>query len=139
MGRGLSPLQRYIVNKAGGQKRVYYAEILEGFFGWQPRQALRRYQTGDQVPVSMTEKKPVPPERVGLLSHPGDRNFSAKAIGEKVYRKTMAVLSRSCRRLADRGLVDIWTNHWGQWPSVEITDKGREWLSVNQGATSPSS
>lgn len=46
MGRGLSDLQRYVLARAGEQERVYYADILEGYFGWRPRRPLRRYGLG---------------------------------------------------------------------------------------------
>jgi hypothetical protein len=105
MGRGLSDLQRYILARAATVPRLHYVDILAEYFGW---------------------------ERGGwdTNGHSG-QHFSRRRIGEKRYGKTMATLSRSVFRLQDRGLV-VWMTGWAKWSAAEITDKGREWLSVNK-------
>jgi hypothetical protein len=110
-------LQRYILAEAGKQDRLYYADVLMGFYGWQPHREPRYYQGERSL---------------------GYQLFSRKKIGESVYRKTMAALSRSCRRLQDRGLVKWICGAWSHWSGVVITDAGREWLSVNSCPRAPS-
>ena len=61
----------------------------------------------------------------------GCQRFSRAGIGEKTYRKIMATLSRSCRRLGERSLVVCLVGTNAHWSGVEITDKGRGCLSVN--------
>jgi hypothetical protein len=34
MGRGLSKLQRHILERAGQQRSLYYTQVLIEFFGW---------------------------------------------------------------------------------------------------------
>jgi hypothetical protein len=126
MGRGLSDLQRFIVAKAATCERLYYAEILAEFFGWKPKELLR-YEPLHGI----TYKMPV----AGKYAH--GQHFSADKIGEARYRKTVATLSRACSRLAARGLVECLQGACSRWSAVEITDKGREWLSVNRVADLP--
>jgi hypothetical protein len=109
MGRGLSDLQRFILVRAATTERLYYADVLEGFFGWVPRPA-----TG-----------------------PGGHRFSRREIGEAAYRKAMASLSRACRRLEWRGLVTRLCGQLSHWSAVEITEKGKACLSVNRRAGLP--
>jgi len=123
MGRGLSDLQRYILDRAGKQRRVYYVEILEGYFGWAPEYEIGRYSLGRYENDHRGE--------VGELVSPGSQHFSRKRIGEKTYRKVMATLSRSCKRLQARGLVTWLCGTYSYWSGVEITEEGRKWLSVN--------
>jgi hypothetical protein len=106
MGRGLSELQRFILREAGKRGRAYYADVLTGFFGWKP--------TPSRLPRT-----------------PGQQRFSRSRIGERRYAKTMATLSRACWRLGQRGLVTCLQGARSHWSGVELTDKGREWLSVN--------
>jgi hypothetical protein len=133
----LSKLQRYVLARAGRQRRVYYADVLEGYFGWKPVRPIRRYKAGDEVghPVS----RPVPAEDIGMIWGPGRQYFSRRRIGEKAYHKTMVTLGRACLRLGQRGLVRCLRGKVSHWAGVEITDLGREWLSVNSGAKLPQS
>jgi hypothetical protein len=126
MGRGLSGLQRFILEKANTKKRVYYVEVLEGFYGWKPRRPIRRHGPNDQYGEE------------GEIIGPGAKRFSPQLIGEKKYRKVRAALSRACKRLADRGLVVRLEGAYSHWAGVEITSVGREWLSVNLKAHLPS-
>ena len=71
------------------------------------------------------------PDEIGMIILPGLQSFSPQEIGEPRYRATMASLSRSCRRLQERGLVTCLVGAGSHWSCVQITDKGREWLSVN--------
>jgi hypothetical protein len=118
MGRGLSDLQRYVLAEAGKRSRVYYAEVLAGFYGWRPRRELAR-------------------DAEGKLRSPGSWHFSPRKVGENRYNKAMAALSRACARLGTRGLVTCLKGVSSRWAGVEITDKGKEWLSVNTRAPLP--
>jgi hypothetical protein len=116
MGRGLSKLQRYILREVAARPRLYYADILMGFFGWQP-----------ESPLVRDPDNPPSPPRGG---------FSVERLGPSRYRSTMAALSRSGERLDRRGLVTcLVPAKKGKWAAVEITDAGREYLSVNTQAT----
>ena len=107
MGRGLSKLQHYIVAiAAAAPDLLYIGEILAGFFGWEPIHPIR------------DESR----KRVGFYC------FSRKSIGEKRYAKTMATVSRTCRRLEALGLVE--RQQGLAWSGVRITPKGRECLMV---------
>jgi hypothetical protein len=125
MGRGLSDLQRWILRESGTISRVYYTDVLVGHYHWKPAREIRRYKAGD---MRGHPAKPVPPERFGTISWPMIQYFSRRRIGEAEYSKTMAALSRACRRLDKRGLV-TWLPCRSR-SAVEITDKGREYLSV---------
>lgn len=131
MGRGLSELQRFILRRAGQVRRVYYADVLEGYFGWVPRQPIKRHGTTRNARYPATGMEQTPPEQVGELASPGRPHFSRSSIGDATYRKAMASLSRACLRLGKRGLVTCLTGNVSRWAGVEITDQGREWLSVN--------
>lgn len=121
MGRGLSELQKHILNKANQLGRVYYADICEGYFNWKPIKPIKRYE----------ETKKDPPKQIGRICYPGSQFFSRQQIGEQEYRKVMASISRSCRRLHDRGLVTWIAGEIAHWSGVELTDRGREYVSVN--------
>jgi hypothetical protein len=66
-----------------------------------------------------------------MLHFPGDQRFAVAAIGVKRYRSTLVTLSRACSRLEQRGLVTRLRAAHSHWAAVAITDKGREWLTVN--------
>jgi hypothetical protein len=128
MGRGLSDLQRYILAEAGTRNRLYTPEILAGFFQWPPRYRMDRLpadQVSDWLPPDYCAK-------LGDLEDPSWQYFSKRRIGRLRYARTMAVLSRSIRRLESRGLVTHLRGAYAQWNCVQITDTGREWLSVNR-------
>jgi hypothetical protein len=112
VGRGLSDLQRFVLARAGERPRLYYAEVLVEWFGWTPGRPLKRNDAG-------------------TLHDPGGRNFSPAKIGPARYNQVMTTLSRVCASLRRRGLVTCLTGRLARWSAVEITDKGREWLSVN--------
>src|SRR5262245_31279974 len=125
MGRGLSDLQRFILTRAAQQERLYYAEILAEYFGWELRKSMYlkdgKYWSG--------------------------QFFGRRKIGEAVYHRVMATLSRTCRRLEARGLVQCVSGAYCRWSAVDITDKGRDCYrltlapagaSVNHYVESPS-
>jgi hypothetical protein len=141
MGRGLSKLQRHILMTAGRQQRVYYADVLERYFGWKPAprrdrtaRSLERYREGDTF-----DGRTVTADEIGMLKYPGSQYFSRRQIGEATYSKTMATLSRACLRLERRGLVKCLQGKISHWAGVEITDRGREWLSAHSVANLPQS
>ncbi|QDU60443.1 hypothetical protein Pan216_12820 [Planctomycetes bacterium Pan216] len=111
MGRGLSELQRFILERSAKAPRLYYSEILVEYFGWKPGWPLK-YEDG-------------------VLASPGSHRFSRTKIGEKEYSRVMATLSRSCTRLDNRGLVTVIVAEYSHWTGVVITDQGRAFLSVN--------
>jgi hypothetical protein len=132
MGRGLSDLQRWILVEAAKRKRLYYADVLEGYFRWRPRNPPTRYGQHWCWPAKSDEEE-------GQLVHPGDQHFSPRDIGAGEYRRVRATLSRSCSRLGDRGLVTCLTGARSHWAGVEITEQGRAWLTVNSCAELPTS
>jgi len=117
MGRGMSKLQRFILTKAAQQPRVYHAEVLRTYFGW--KQSARK--------LWLNWKR----DNQGNLKNPGVQRFSTAEIGIKRYRIVQATLSRACFRLEARGLVTRVSGARACWSGVEITDKGREFLSAN--------
>ncbi len=97
MGRGLSDLQRWILREARQRGQLEYSDICQGYFGWKP---LRKDQ---QL---------------------RDR-FSPKQIGAAEYNRVMATVSRSCRRLAERGLITLeGYAPYLRW--ITATEAGRE-------------
>ena len=135
MGRGLSPLQRWILTTAadrhvhplpgkdGTGTRLYYSEILVGFYGWEP--------TRD--PIYYGERHG---EYAGQVN-PGGQHFSVDVIGRNKYASAMSALSRATGRLEKRGLVDC-LRGMSRWSAVVITDAGLK-LTVNIGARGPQS
>jgi hypothetical protein len=104
MGRGLSPLQRYIVAKAATVDRLYYHDILEDYYGWKSH--MKRFHRRERY-------------------MPGEQKFWPAEIGEQRYHATMVTLSRSTARLAQRGLVTCLQGTIANWSGVEITPAGR--------------
>ena len=105
MGRGLSKLQRYIVSEAARRERLYYADILVGYFRWQPNPSHSAFDAS------------------GNITRPGTPSFSRWQVGAKLYAKTMVTLGRACRLLGDRGLVTCLQG--AHWSALEITDHGK--------------
>jgi hypothetical protein len=105
MGRGLSPLQRYIVAKAATVDRLYYHEIFVDYYGWKSHR--KRSHNRD-----------------GIYS-PGDQRFWPAEIGKQRYHATRVALSRATDRLAQRGLVTCLCGARSHWSAVEITPEGR--------------
>jgi DNA-binding MarR family transcriptional regulator len=133
MGRGLSPLQRWILCEAASHGSLYLTEILVGYFGWQPRKALYRlgeghlsYWTAETLRSTKTRYG----DEIWEGHEVGDM-AGGQAIGRSTYQRTMAALSRSVRRLEDRGLIASYQWNGTHARHVRLTDKGREWLSVN--------
>jgi hypothetical protein len=121
MGGGLSKLQRYILSEAEKRHRVYYAEILNGYFGWTPHHEFQYWGMGAYENDHRGEP--------GTLVNPGGHHFRRREIGATRYNRTMATLSRACHRLVRRGLVTL--HHGPAWSGVEITDEGKRWRSAN--------
>jgi hypothetical protein len=97
MDRPLSDLQKWIIREAAKVDRLYYSQILTGFFGW---------------------------ERMA-------RHFSPDLIGRAQHRRTVAQLSRSCRRLQALGLVEVGRGKLSGRTAIFITDMGAEWVSAD--------
>jgi hypothetical protein len=110
IGRGLSRQQRWIVAKAAAAKNhVYFTEILEGLFGWKPHGSV--------------------PDRARDVLQSYGYLFSIREIGKNRYGRVMATMSRACRRLEERGLIERVMGHG----AIRITPQGREYLLVNEG------
>src|SRR5215208_6418974 len=102
MGRGLSQLQQFILHRASGLKQLYFCDILEGYFKFEPtgwytekingKRVLGRWREGERG-------------EVGQIKGAGSRLFAPKEIGERKYAVALSCLSRACTRLAKRGLV----------------------------------
>ena len=120
----LSALQRFILEKAAKQNRVYCVEVKAEFFKLQPNRQLRRHEKDDPA----TETK------AGDLFSPGSHAFDMKQIGQGKYRSVSASLSRAIRRLQERGLVN-WIEGYSRWTACTITESGR--ASVNTLAKLP--
>jgi len=102
MGRGFSKLQRFILTRAAtAADYLLRSEILVEFWGWKPISPIRSRDG----------------KRAGLY------HFSRKRIGEKRYASVMASLSRACRNLQERGLIEQLVGHSGN--CLAITPKGR--------------
>ncbi len=117
MGRGLSDLQSWILTEAGRRKHLCHADVLYHFFRFEPEFGL--------------SYEPSAWEEGGSLKDPTMRRFDPAAIGRSRYRVAQASLSRACARLESRGLVSRVGGAYTHWSGVAITQKGREWLSVN--------
>jgi hypothetical protein len=136
MGRGLSPLQRWILQEAATHNVLYSAEILAGYFAWEPREPFHRVGEGNLAwwtPERLQSSQHYKDFKPGDMPGGGVQYFSREAIGRDRYNRTMATLTRSLKRLADRGLVTRWWGGAGHATHIRITDTGREWLSVNSG------
>jgi hypothetical protein len=114
MGRGLSELRSFILERAEDQP-IFVPEILIEYYGWKP---LRQEPWGSGIK-----------DRFG---YPVKKLFSRRKIGQALYGKTMATVSRACFRLQERGLVSIVKAAYSQWTRIEVTWEGREYLSVKQ-------
>jgi len=107
MGRGLSELQRFILEKAATMEYVCYADICMEYYGWKPRHSVHRLPDG-------------------TLANAGRQLFSRKEIGEREYSRVMATISRSCKRLAfNRDLVTWVVGTYRHFSGVKITESGR--------------
>jgi hypothetical protein len=102
MNDKLSQLQRFVLTRANDGSGVYLAEILELYFGWQPVRPELREQNAS-----------------------GSRRFSRKQIGSKKYREVLTALSRSCRRLEQRGYVKRIAAGPSRGAGVQVTDLGK--------------
>jgi hypothetical protein len=120
MGRGLSPLQTWVLRRAVQQSRVYYAEVLVGFFGFKPDRPLTYHDDHDNA-LGRT------------LDMPGNQRFRPAAIGRDKYRCAVSALSRTCARLEARGLVTCLVAAGSHWAAVAITDAGRAWAAAHPG------
>jgi hypothetical protein len=109
MGRGLSPLQAWIVRQSARRSLLFYPEVLVGYFGLRPNRT---------------------------QWYPGSQWFAPDAIGRRRYRSALSALSRSCRRLEERGLVECICSRCSHWAGVVITEAGRQWVD---GHPDPSS
>src|SRR5262245_24454669 len=123
MGRGFSPLQRYIVTKAATVDRLYYWEILQDYYGWTIHRAM--HSVYDPITLQPTGER---------RHSPGGQRFWPEEIGRERYHKTMVTLSRATARLGQRGLVTCLTGTRSHWSGVEITTEGRRVAATWQEA-----
>lgn len=110
MGRGLSPLQRWMLRKAldnrikegrtaeiGHGADLYYFEIKQGYFG---------------LGSKCSE---------GARESPGNHRFNASEPG---YRAASASINRAARRLNARGLVECVFALTTRWSGIVLTSTG---------------
>ena len=95
-----------------GDHRLFAGEILVEFFGF-PCTARLRDSTGDYC----------------LGQH-----FDRAAIGKERYATATSSVSRSLRRLEDRGFVHRIYGAFGGWTAVSLTDKGRLAAKLREAA-----
>jgi hypothetical protein len=74
------------MQEVGSRGTLYYAEICAGYFHWTPQQPIVRQEGG--------------------FPGPSSPYFSPAQIGPQKYRAVRVTISRTCRRLAERGLVE---------------------------------
>lgn len=88
---------------------LYYSEILEEWYGFPPA--------------------------VGGEHTPGGKRFDRASIGTSRYNAAQAALSRSMRRLHDRGLI-LW-RRYNRYPGCSITAEGQRlilsWVKARKG------
>jgi hypothetical protein len=88
---------------------LYYTEMYWHLYGWAPRTRPRPCQATPEIARLTPE-----------VAH-----FDRQGIGEQAYAVATTVVSRACRRLADRGLVGL--PHWREHVAgVLLTAKGIE-------------
>jgi hypothetical protein len=126
VGRGLSPLQRWILQEAAGRP-LHIAEIKARYFGWQATDRWGRVVplTYHGVDCGCDPQRDIfaCPEDKGL-ANPGAVKFRRAVIGPRRYNQVHATLSRALQRLAARGLVGV------SWKGVQLTEQG--FLSVKR-------
>jgi hypothetical protein len=125
MGRGLSNLQRFLLAESNRRPRLYYADVLRHYFGFRPA-AKMEYHKPREADPAFTRGDPSSWEDGGQLHCPGGQKFRPRDIGVRRYRSALASLSRACRRLQSRGLVELICGGYSHWAGVEITAKGRQ-------------
>jgi hypothetical protein len=118
MGRGLSPLQRYIVAKAATVERLHYYVILHEYYGWSFHRRPGRLLWPDRHAYRVGDGE------YGYYTASG-KKFRPQQLGRKTYHKTMVSLSRAVARLARRGLVTWLVGTRYKWSGVEITPAGK--------------
>ena len=111
MGRGLSPLQKFILEKAYNTSKekknpddmdIYYRDVLIGYFGFKKGSSI----WGDSIC--------------------GSHYFSKSEIGDLKYQAAQASISRAFRRLEKRGLIHIYSGARSHWTGGMITNLGKE-------------
>jgi len=76
MACGLSELQKWILAQAGRRGRIYYTDICEGYFGWQPVRPIERYgETRQRYVMGTWVEETVPPEKIGQIVVPAASIF----------------------------------------------------------------
>ena len=122
MGRGLSQKQQNVLVLALEKRRddpdrnvdLYCAEMLHHLWGF--------------------------PYKFGRREFGHGQNFDQDQIGRRPYRSARASLSRSLRRLEDRGLVERYDGVSAKWVGIELTSAGEDvasGLSVNTAENLP--
>jgi hypothetical protein len=102
----LSRLQKQILMMAYNriQEPLYYSEILEEVYGFQPA--------------------------VGGEPSPGSIRFDRQAIGPERYNAAQAALSRAMSRLHTRGLILCLCGSHNRWSGCSLTEAGRRLIQM---------
>jgi hypothetical protein len=135
MGRGLSKMQRLILERAVRQQWVCIPDICEFYFHWP---LARSYFTGklENALPRYSKGMPKSPRARYLQGHPLDNTlteyflgtrrspvFSQEKIGRSKYHSGFSSMSRAFRRLRDRGLLERSTGE-SAYSRHRITEKG---------------
>lgn len=110
MGRGLSPLQKYILvaalDKATRSHRDVHVlrskDVMVGYYGFAPRDPEYSY------------------------SKQSSHDFCLSEIGERRYRSAAVAIRKAFSRLERRGLARFTKYHWYKFDGLELTPQGEE-------------
>lgn len=131
MVKALSDLQAWILERAARYKRVSYFDVFYYYFKWEPVEPPELWgetYLGKDEATGRDVVKQTPANMVGMPRLRAS-NFDPDKIGRKKYNSAMASLSRSCARLAARGLVTRCMANFAYIAGVSITDAGRAWIN----------
>lgn len=126
MGRGLSPLQRWMLmtalaNKVADEEtgsarktHLYNAEVYCGWYGWTPYTMAFGHSEWRR-----------PTDRSYVRQHPADQHYRLAEIGHAGYATVTNAVARASRRLVDRGLMEIVEPFYRlRWVGMCLTDEG---------------
>ncbi len=144
MGRGLSPLQKYILIAAFEKTKINIAEISDKpesrgpwGHGWCPLKAMQLIEAEgrDTRGFRILRPKEVLAGFYGFKSKDPDtfrfsndrsHDFDRSEIGEKKYRAAAVSVRKAFLRLERRGLIRATNYHWYPYIGAELTPAGIE-------------
>jgi hypothetical protein len=113
MGRGLSKLQHWILQQTGARGGITNTEILQGYFSWPEKRPVYGWRSqGYQEPIWTCVREAA---------------FPLSEIGKQRYHVVTVTVSRSIKRLYQRGLMcSIYLDD-----KMRLTEQGQEWYRLN--------